>query len=79
MGLIFDIFDQDEDGKINQEEWGQLLAAFNESPVYAPLVFPALDADQDGWLTKTEMLELFQGFCYSDDSSSPANGMFGPY
>lgn len=79
MDLIFDIFDQDEDGKISQAEWGQLLAAFNESPVYAPLIFPTLDADQDGWLTKAEMLQLFQDFCYSDDPDNPANGMFGPY
>lgn len=79
MDLIFDVFDQDEDGKVNQEEWGQLLAAFNQSPVYAPLVFPSLDADQDGWLTKAELLQLFQDFCYSDDPNNPANGMFGPY
>jgi len=79
MEIVFDIFDQDEDGKINQAEWGQLLAAFNESPVYAPLVFPALDANQDGWLTKAELLQLFQDFCYSDDPNHPANGMFGPY
>ena len=61
MDIIFDVFDQDEDGKVNQTEWGQLLAAFNESPVYAPLVFPRLDANGDGWLTKAEMLTLFHG------------------
>jgi Ca2+-binding EF-hand superfamily protein len=77
--LIFDVFDQDEDGKINQTEWGYLLAAFNESPVYAPLVFPVLDQDQDGWLTKAEIRELFQTFCCSDDPDAPANHMFGPY
>ena len=79
MELIFDVFDQDEDGKVNQEEWGQLLAAFNESPVYASLIFPSLDRDQDGWLTKAEILQLFQSFCYSDDPNEPANSMFGPY
>ena len=77
MDIIFDVFDQDEDGKINQAEWGQLLAAFNESPVYAPLIFPGLDANSDGWLSKAEMLQLFQDFCYSDDPANAANGMFG--
>lgn len=77
--LIFDVFDQNEDGRVNQEEWGQLLAAFNESPVYAPLVFPSLDKDQDGWLTKAEITTLFQDFCSSDDPNNPANSMFGPY
>ncbi len=79
MDIIFDVFDQDEDGKVNQAEWGQLLAAFNESPVYASLVFPGLDVNGDGWLTKAEMLQLFQDFCYSDDPANPANRMFGPY
>jgi len=79
MDLIFDVFDQDEDGKVNQAEWGQLLAAFNESPVYAPLVFPPLDADQDGWLTKAEFLQHFSAFCCSDEADNLANGMFGPY
>lgn len=77
--LVFDVFDQDEDGKVNQQEWGQLLAAFNESPVYAPLVFPALDKDHDGWLTKGEIRELFVNFCYSDEPDELANQMFGPY
>ena len=77
--LVFEVFDQDEDGKVNQAEWGQLLAAFNESPVYAPLVFPSLDQDHDGWLTKGEIRELFINFCYSDDPNEPANQMFGPY
>lgn len=79
MDLIFDVFDQDEDGKVNQEDWGKLLSAFNESAVYAPLVFPTLDSDQDSWLTKAELMQLFRDFCYSDDPANPANGMFGPF
>jgi len=77
--LVFDVFDQDEDGKITQAEWGQLLTAFNESPVYAPIVFPALDTDQDGWLTKAEVRAHFINFCYGDTLDDPANQMFGPY
>lgn len=77
--LVFDVFDEDEDGKINQQEWGHLLAVFNESPVYAPLIFPTLDQDHDGWLTKGEIKALFINFCYSDDPNEPANQMFGPY
>jgi hypothetical protein len=77
--LIVDVFDRDEDSKVNQADWGHLLAAFNESPVYAPLVFPALDHDQDGWLTKDEIRNLFKRFCAGDDPNDPANHMFGPY
>ncbi|MEM6716343.1 MAG: calcium-binding protein, partial [Cyanobacteria bacterium P01_C01_bin.147] len=67
------------DGQINQTEWGQLLAVFNESPVYAPLIFPVLDQDQDGYLTRSELRELFINFCYSDNPDEPANRLFGPY
>jgi Ca2+-binding EF-hand superfamily protein len=77
--LIFDVFDQDEDGKIDQAEWGQCLTAFNESPVYASIVFPTIDMDHDGWLTKSEVRSLFINFCYSDEPDEPANQMFGPY
>ncbi|NEQ45266.1 MAG: calcium-binding protein [Leptolyngbya sp. SIOISBB] len=79
LELIFDAFDQDADGQISQVEWGQLLAIFNESPVYAPLIFPTLDQDHDGYLTKSEIRGLFINFCYSDDPDELANQMFGPY
>lgn len=79
MDLIFDVFDQDEDGKVSQTEWGQLLSVFNESPVYAPLIFPGLDGDQDGYLTKQEVAKLFEDFCCGSDPDSLANSMFGPY
>ncbi|KAB1984653.1 calcium-binding protein, partial [Haemophilus parainfluenzae] len=39
----------------------------------------SLDTDQDGWLTKDQVMQLFHDFCYSDDPANPANGMFGPY
>ncbi|MGD2181573.1 EF-hand domain-containing protein [Lusitaniella coriacea] len=77
--LVFDAFDKDGDGKISQEEWGELLGAYNISPVYAPLVFPKLDANGDGFLTKEELVQLIYDFYYSDDSEHPANSMFGPY
>lgn len=77
--LVFDVFDTDDDGKIAEAEWGHLLAAFNESPVYAGKIFPALDSDQDGWLSKSEITDLFNRFCGGDDPDDLANGMFGPY
>lgn len=77
--LIFDAFDRDADGQISQTEWGQMLGIFNESPVYAPIIFPTLDQDHDGYLTKSEIRESFINFCYSDNPDERANQMFGPY
>jgi len=76
---MFDAFDDDNNGKISQQEWAQLLSVYNISPVYAELVFPQLDANHDGFLTKDEMLHLIYDFFYSDDPTAIANSMFGPY
>ncbi|MFP4100041.1 EF-hand domain-containing protein [Coleofasciculus sp.] len=79
MELVFEVFDKDEDGKISQTEWAGLLSVYNVSPVYAPRVFPKLDTNQDGFLSKEEVLQLIREFFYSDNPDVPANEMFGPY
>ncbi len=79
MDLVFDAFDHQENGKISAEEWGEFLSVFNVSPVYAPMVFPMLDGDGNGFLSKEEVKKLFHDFFYSDDPHAPANEMFGPY
>ena len=79
MDLVFDAFDDDEDGKICADAWGEFLSVFNVSPVYAPMVFPSLDRDNSGFLCKDEVKSLFHDFFYSDDPNTPANQMFGPY
>lgn len=79
MELVFEVFDEDEDGKISQQEWAGLLSVYNVSPLYAPLIFPQLDTNQDGFLSKEEVLAMIREFFYSNDLDAPANVMFGPY
>lgn len=79
MEVVFDSFDRDEDGKIRQQEWGDFLSVHSISPVYAAQIFPTIDTNQDGFLTKDEVLKLIQEFYYSDNPEDPANFMFGPY
>ena len=79
MELVLDVFDENGDEKISQKEWAGLLSVYNVSPVYAAGVFLKLDTNQDGFLTREEVLQLIHKFYFSDDPETPANFMFGPY
>ncbi|NEO84981.1 MAG: calcium-binding protein [Spirulina sp. SIO3F2] len=77
--LIFDVFDANGDGELSADEWAKLLSVYNISPVYVSIIFPKLDADQDGVLKKADVLALMDEFFYSDDPNAPGNLVFGPY
>ena len=79
MELVFDVFDQDSDGKLGQPDWERLLSAYNVSPVYGAIAFSALNPDADGLITKERLLQWVHAFYYSDTPDDPANGMFGPF
>ena len=79
MRLIFEVFDTDGDGNISQQEWAELFQVYNIHPAYAPLAFRRLDANQDGVLSKEEVLALIDDFFCGNSTDSEANSMFGPY
>ncbi len=79
MKLIFDVFDADGDGQLCKEEWTELFQVYNIHPAYAPLAFEQLDMNDDGVLSKDEILILIDDFFCGDDSKSVANSMFGPF
>lgn len=77
--LLFEMFDQDNDGYISESEWIQLLSLFNVQSIYASSIFLNLDVNQDGVLTQDEVLTLIHDFFYINEPSAPVNFMFGPY
>ena len=79
MKLIFEVFDTNGDGQINQEEWAALFQIYNIHPAYAPPAFEQLDENQDGVLSQAEILALVDDFFCGDTADSVANSMFGPY
>lgn len=79
MGLIYDIFDRDGDGHINQKELEEFLTTYNVSPIHAENILSVLDHNEDGLIDKSEFFKMLDEFHYSDDPDAPGNQMFGPY
>lgn len=79
MEIVVEAFDENGDGKLSVQNWGNFLSVYSVSPVYAQFVFPQLDVDQKGYLTLAEAMQFISDFYHSDDSTLPANQMFGPY
>ena len=79
MKLIFEVFDDNGDGKICREEWAELFKVYHVHPAYAPAAFEKLDANGDGFLSREEILALIDDFFCGNDENSVANSMFGPY
>lgn len=78
VNLIFDVFDADGDGFINQAEWRQFAWSFRCHSIYARETFQAMDLDGDGKLEKSEIAEAFRMFYFNDEMRSPIARLFGP-
>lgn len=79
MTFIFEVFDDNGDGQISQQEWTELFRVYGIHPVYAPIAFQQIDANQDGFISREELTELIDDFFFGDNIDSVANSMFGPY
>lgn len=79
MKLIFEVFDDNGDGQISQQEWTELFQVYNIHPAYAPDSFKKLDTNGDGVISREEILSLIDDFFCGNDVNAVANSMFGPY
>lgn len=76
---IFTVFDLDEDDEIGAAEFADFYGVFGLNVNLARTVFESLDANQDGVLTRTEMLQIGREFFRGDDVEAAGNVLFGPY
>jgi Ca2+-binding EF-hand superfamily protein len=76
--LVFDIVDLDESGNLDLNEWQNLFQIYNLPVVYASESFGKIDLNQDGVLSREELLSSLQEFYESNDPEFPGNYMFGP-
>jgi Ca2+-binding EF-hand superfamily protein len=76
---MFDAIDQNGDDRIALAEHQQVVHAWKGSHDGIAEVFPKLDQDGDGQLSRDEFRDLWSGFWRGDDPKSPSQWVFGPY
>lgn len=77
--LIFNLFNPDGSGKTTPQQWEEFFVVYNIPRLYVEYIFPRLDLNNDGTLSKDEVLELLHQFYFSDDLEAPGNLLFGPH
>lgn len=76
---VFDILDADNDHKISEDEYLKFFRAFRGDPENGKTAFEKLDAEEKGFLTRKEFLDVVTEFHMSDDPEARGNWLFGPY
>ena len=76
---MFDAIDENADGRISAAEYRQLIEAWNGCETDTDEIFPLLDLDGDGQLSRQEFTELWTEFWAGDDPDSPATWVFGRF
>ncbi|WP_405059347.1 EF-hand domain-containing protein [Kribbella sp. NBC_01505] len=76
---MFDAIDENGDDRIALTEHKQVVYAWKGTDDGIEEVFPKLDLNGDGHLSRKEFQELWAGFWRGDDQESPSQWVFGPY
>lgn len=74
---LFDLFDTDQDGYISLDEYLDLFIGLRIEVRFAPKSFKSLDLNQDGRISRTELMRSVEEFLKSDDSNATGNWLFG--
>jgi Ca2+-binding EF-hand superfamily protein len=76
---MFDAVDENGDREISAAEYQQLVVAWNGVETDTDAVFPLLDLDGDGHLSRDEFVALWSQFWAGDDPAAPGTWVFGRF
>ena len=78
-GMIFDTFDQDGDQKVSLQEWRDFFRCHGIEADEADRCFGKYDLNGDGYVSRSELVDLVGQFYMSSDPGAPGNLLFGQY
>lgn len=80
VGLtMFDIMDENHDGRIDQHEFELFYTFFDLEKSLADEMFKKLDTESVGYLSRAQVQDYSRQFNLGDDPEDIGNWLFGPY
>ena len=76
---LFDLFDEDKDGFISLDEYIDLFVGLRIEVRFAPKSFKNLDMNNDGQISRDEMVKAVKEILKSDDPEAAGNWIFGSW
>lgn len=76
--FIIQLLDSDGDGKVTKPEMERFYRAYDIDAGQAGPVFDSLDMNQDGYISRSELLDHVGDFFFSSSDDAPGNALFGP-
>ncbi|MEQ8713173.1 MAG: EF-hand domain-containing protein [Cyclobacteriaceae bacterium] len=75
--FLFDVFDDNNDGYISKEEYGEMYEIYNIDDAGIEEAFKSIDLYVDGRLSKYELINAIEVFLTSDEPKDRGNLIFG--